>query len=583
VSTEGVANYVLNITASVHFDEYVHVTFPNSNNAECDLPGPEWTTTLSADGCTNEYFLNVPVATLLGKCGFSQLENNDIENQLFQNIVSMETNRSCTAFVTQEASRNVTWYPTRETEFTIRVTSPTTVTATSDDIEVVGTVYQLQLLGDLTIDPDIDTGIPTVTGVFVTSTQWPYQLEADTFPPGLSADINASTWTVNRTVCNLTETDNLPANRPPCQQEWYFSFQTNKACGEKNQLTGDQITLNFGNECSFGFDGECAPALSVQPGLNWKLFSPDYCISSDSIVLIGDAKAYKYDGLTPPVDAFGSADLAVLPGGSFSSENLYTVESVFYCEFTVTVDGSAAELTGTDLQKVEVVAQTEGQDNIVVYDTINGITNTQTFKVYDDNFGTNIDPKYTQYRTRFEFQWLDGVTINLVDVLDATQPVEVVITVVADFTSNLNYEPVKDHPVLSKLARQTHGKSRQSKKSLMAAGDSRNSANFVQATVTRTKTASPSGGDSSDSSVAGVEITTGTIGAAVALVAVFAIVVVVVVKARKNSTSTSTTGNKLPPSSSFQENVGYDLNSLPMVQLDQQVMHTPGAPMYAQQ
>jgi hypothetical protein len=46
---------------------------------------------------------------------------------------------------------------TRETQYEIEVVAPTNTTAKTGGLELFGTAFKLDLLGDLTITPDIDT------------------------------------------------------------------------------------------------------------------------------------------------------------------------------------------------------------------------------------------------------------------------------------------------------------------------------------------------------------------------------------------------------------------------------------------
>jgi hypothetical protein len=113
------------------------------------------------------------------------------------------------------------------------------MTAKSGDLEVFGTAYALELLGDLSITPDIDTNMPTTTGFFLTETQHPYKLHEAVFE--LTGDFNYDSFEMTGTYCTADSTD-----RPACQQTWSYSFQPNETCSNKAQLEGElvQITWN---------------------------------------------------------------------------------------------------------------------------------------------------------------------------------------------------------------------------------------------------------------------------------------------------------------------------------------------------
>jgi Thrombospondin type 3 repeat len=123
------------------------------------------------------------------------------------------------------------------------IIAPTNVTTKSGDLEVFGTAYTLELLGDLTITPD-------------------------------NTDTNA-TFELTGTMSYCTS-DN--SNRLACQQTWSYSFQSNETYPTTAQLPAagrragaDHLECEL--QCCF-FDGECTPSFVVQPEATFSLSSP---------------------------------------------------------------------------------------------------------------------------------------------------------------------------------------------------------------------------------------------------------------------------------------------------------------------
>jgi hypothetical protein len=461
IGDDDLAYYRIQMNASYHWSEYVKVLFPESDNDHCDYPSGvvDWSVQHAIDEpCTMLYSVDIPVSDFLGKCGFSQTIRNS-DSMLFQQTAQILTNRTCEdgridqLSLSSDVELSETRAITRETQYEIEIIAPTNATAKTGGLEVFGTAFKLDLLGDLTITPDIDTNMPTISGFFVTETQHPYELQDPVF--ALTGDFNYATFELTGTYCTA---DN--STRLPCQQTWSYSFQPNQTCPDKAQLEGELVQVTWNVNCSDGFIGECAPSFAVQPEATFSLNSPIYCFSSDYIELTPSMEVYQYDQLTANSANFGASNLGTLTDNGFSVERAFTIDSQLYAEFTVTVVGSAVTLTATTLKKAST---TSVLGQVVLYETNAAeqiITQATTFSVHDTGFGTDESSDFADYRTRFQFTWLNGTTV-LLDDIDLAQTVSLSATTVSSFTNvqSLRKAGIDErHPVLSKLNSDQHTK-----------------------------------------------------------------------------------------------------------------------------
>jgi hypothetical protein len=534
------AYYRIQMNASAHWNDYVRVVFPNSDGNWCDYPSSSdvtWSVqSASDDPCMKQYSADIAMSDFLGKCGFDQ-EIRNSDSLLFQQTVHIQTNRTC------EDPRIGTVPVTRETQYEVQVIAPTNATASIAGLEVFGTAFKLDLLGDLTITPDIDTNMPTITGFFVTETQHPYELHEPVFE--LTGDFNYATFELTGTYCTADNT-----NRPACQQTWSYSFQPNQTCPDKAQLEGELVQITWNVNCSDGFDGECAPSFAVQPEATFSLNSPVYCFSSDYIELTPALEVYQFDQLTVNSANFDAASVGTLTDNGFSAERVFTIDSQLYAEYTVVAAGTGVTLTATTLKKVSTTTSSRGE--LVLYETNAAeqvITQATTFSVHDTGFGTDESSDFADYRTRFQFTWLNDTTVLLDSTEDLAQTIALSATAISIFTNvqSLRKAGIDErHPILSKLNSDRHSKEQEdSYMTLFADGDEpRDSKTTVLARLAPTSTNTPAASTTSS----GFVVSPTVAAAGIALIAVVALVAFAVM--RKDNKSNESHKPSLPASSS---------------------------------
>jgi hypothetical protein len=553
IGDDDLAYYRIQMNASRHWSEYVKVLFPESDNDHCDYPSGVVTwavTTASDDPCTKQYSVDIPTSDFLGKCGFSQTIRNS-DSMLFQQTAQILTNRTCEdgrinqlslSDVELSATRSVS----RETQYEIEIVAPTNATAKTGGLEVFGTAFKLDLLGDLTITPDIDTNMPTITGFFVTETQHPYELQDPVFE--LTGDFNYATFELTGTYCTA---DN--STRLPCQQTWSYSFQPNQTCPDKAQLEGELVQVTWNVNCSDGFIGECAPSFAVQPEATFTLNSPIYCFSSDYIELTPALEVYQFDQLTANSADFGASNLGTLTDHGFSVERVFTIDSQLYAEYTVVAAGTGVTLTATTLKKVSTTTSSRGE--LVLYETNAAeqvITQATTFVVHDTGFGTGESSDFADYRTRFEFTWLNDTTVLLDSTEDLAQTIALSATAISIFTNvqSLRKAGIDErHPVLSKLNAERFSKEQEDKHMILFAdGDEpRDSKTTVLARLAPASTNTPAASTASS----GFVVSPTVAAAGVALIAVVALVAFAVVRrGNDNASKAPAVQHQLPASSS---------------------------------
>jgi hypothetical protein len=554
IGDDDLAYYRIQMNASRHWSEYVKVLFPESDNEHCDYPSGVvvWdVTTASDDPCTKQYSVDIAVSDFLGKCGFSQTIRNG-DSMFFQQTAQILTNRTCEdgrinqlslSDVELSATRSVS----RETQYEIEIVAPTNATAKTGGLEVFGTAFKLELLGDLTITPDIDTNMPTISGFFVTETQHPYELQDPVFE--LTGDFNYATFELTGTYCTA---DN--STRLPCQQTWSYSFQPNQTCPDKAQLEGELVQVTWNVNCSDGFIGECAPSFAVQPEATFTLNSPIYCFSSDYIELTPALEVYQFDQLTANSADFGASNLGTLTDNGFSVERVFTIDSQLYAEYTVVAAGTGVTLTATTLKKVSTTTSSRGE--LVLYETNAAeqvITQATTFVVHDTGFGTGESSDFADYRTRFEFTWLNDTTVLLDSTEDLAQTIALSATAISIFT---NVQSLRDagiderHPVLSKLNAERFSKEQEDKHMILFAdGDEpRDSKTTVLA---RLAPASTTNTPAASTASSGFVVSPTVAAAGIALIAVVALVAFAVIRrGSDNASKAPAVQHQLPASSS---------------------------------
>jgi hypothetical protein len=539
IGDDDLAYYRIQMNASRHWSEYVKVLFPESDSDHCDYPSGVvvWdVTTASDDPCTKQYSVDIPVNDFLGKCGFGQTIREGGNSLLFQQTAQILTNRTCEDGRINQLSLNSdvelseTRSITRETQFEIQVLAPTNTTAKTGGLEVFGTAFKLDLLGDLTISPDIDTNMPTISGFFVTETQHPYELQDPVFE--LTGDFNYATFELTGTYCTA---DN--STRLPCQQTWSYSFQPNQTCPDKAQLEGELVQITWNVNCSDGFIGECAPSFAVQPEATFTLNSPVYCFSSDYIELTPALEVYQFDQLTANSANFGASTLGTLTDNGFSVERVFTIDSQLYAEFTVVAAGTGVTLTATTLKKVSTTTSSRGE--LVLYETNAAeqvITQATTFSVHDTGFGTDESSDFADYRTRFQFTWLNDTTVLLDSTEDLAQTIALSATAISIFTNvqSLRKAGIDErHPVLSKLNADQHSKEQEDKHMILFAdGDEpRDSKTTVLA---RLAPASTTNTPAASTASSGFVVSPTVAAAGIALIAVVALVAFAVIRRSNN-------------------------------------------------
>jgi hypothetical protein len=539
IGDDNLAYYRIQMNASDHWDDYVRVVFPNSENNWCDYPASKkvnWVVTRASDnGCTNMYSVDIPVNDFLGKCGFEQQIRNG-DSLFFKQTVQIQTNRTCEdgrinqLSLSSDVELSETRSVSRETQYEIEIIAPTNTTAKTGGLEVFGTAFKLDLLGDLTITPDIDTNMPTISGFFVTETQHPYELQDPVFE--LTGDFNYATFELTGTYCTA---DN--STRLPCQQTWSYSFQPNQTCPDKAQLEGELVQITWNVNCSDGFIGECAPSFAVQPEATFSLNSPVYCFSSDYIELSPSLEVYQFDQLTVNSADFDAASVGTLTDNGFSVERVFTIDSQLYAEYTVVAAGTGVTLTATTLKKVSTTTSSRGE--LVLYETNAAeqvITQATTFSVHDSGFGTDESSDFADYRTRFEFTWLNGTTVLLDSTEDLAQTIALSATAISIFTNvqSLRKAGIDErHPVLSKLNSDRFAKEQEdSYTTLFSDGDEpRDSKTTILARLAPASTTTPA----TSTATSGFVVSPTVAAAGIALIAVVALVAFAVIRRSNNS------------------------------------------------
>jgi hypothetical protein len=554
IGDDDLAYYRIQMNASRHWSEYVKVLFPESDNDHCDYPSGvvTWAVDIAnGDPCTNMYSVDIPMNDFLGKCGFSQTIRNS-DSMLFQQTVQILTNRTCEdgrinqLSLSSDVELSETRAITRETQYEVEIVAPTNATAKTGGLEVFGTAFKLDLLGDLTITPDIDTNMPTISGLFVTETQHPYELQDPVFE--LTGDFNYATFELTGTYCTA---DN--STRLACQQTWSYSFQPNQTCPDKAQLEGELVQITWNVNCSDGFIGECAPSFAVQPEATFTLNSPIYCFSSDYIELTPALEVYQFDQLTANSADFGASPLGTLTDNGFSVERVFTIDSQLYAEYTVVAAGTGVTLTATTLKKVSTTTSSRGE--LVLYETNAAeqvITQATTFLVHDTGFGTGESSDFADYRTRFQFTWLNDTTVLLDSTEDLAQTIALSATSISIFTNvqSLRKAGIDErHPVLSKLNSDQHSKEQEDKHMILFAdGDEpRDSKTTVLA---RLAPASTTNSPAASTASSGFVVSPTVIGAGVALIAVVALVAFAVIRRHVKSANISSKSTRTLATSS---------------------------------
>jgi hypothetical protein len=551
IGDDNLAYYRIQMNASAHWSEYVKVLFPESDNDHCDYPSGVVTWDVSHasdDPCTKMYSVDIPTSDFLGKCGFSQTIRNS-DSMLFQQTAQILTNRTCedgriNQLSLSDVELSETRAISRETQYEIEIVAPTNATAKTGGLEVFGTAFKLDLLGDLTITPDIDTNMPTISGFFVTETQHPYELQDPVF--ALTGDFNYATFELTGTYCTA---DN--STRLPCQQTWSYSFQPNQTCPDKAQLEGELVQVTWNVNCSDGFIGECAPSFAVQPEATFTLNSPVYCFSSDYIELTPSLEVYQFDQLTANSADFGASTLGTLTDNGFSVERVFTIDSQLYAEYTVVAAGTGVTLTATTLKKVSTTTSSRGE--LVLYETNAAeqvITQATTFVVHDTVFGTDESSDFADYRTRFQFTWLNDSTVLLDSTEDLAQTIALSATAISIFTNVQSLREAgidEHHPVLSKLNADQHSKEQEDKHMILFAdGDEpRDSKTTVLA---RLAPASTTNTPAASTASSGFVVSPTVAAAGVALIAIVALVAFAVT--RRSNSSAKQPQQSLPASSS---------------------------------
>jgi Thrombospondin type 3 repeat len=562
IGDDDLAYYRIQMNASAHWSDYVKVLFPESDNDHCDYPSGVVTWAVSHatdDVCTKMYSVDIPMNDFLGKCGFSQTIREGGNSLLFQQTAQILTNRTCedgriNQLSLSDVELSETRAITRETQYEIEIVAPTNTTAKTGGLEVFGTAFKLDLLGDLTITPDIDTNMPTISGFFVTETQHPYELQDPVFE--LTGDFNYATFQLTGTYCTA---DN--STRLPCQQTWSYSFQPNQTCPDKAQLEGELVQITWNVNCSDGFIGECAPSFAVQPEATFTLNSPIYCFSSDYIELTPSLEVYQFDQLTANSANFGASTLGTLTDNGFSVERVFTIDSQLYAEYTVVAAGTGVTLTATTLKKVSTTTSSRGE--LVLYETNAAeqvITQATTFVVHDTGFGTGESSDFADYRTRFEFKWLNDTTVLLDSTEDLAQTIALSATAISIFTNVQSLRKAgidEHHPVLSKLNADQHSKEQEDKHMILFAdGDEpRDSKTTVLA---RLAPASTTNTPAASTASSGFVVTPTVAAAGVALVAVVALVAFAVT--RRSNNASKDQQPSLPASSSGVQLTDYPVN-----------------------
>jgi hypothetical protein len=540
-------DYIVNITViNGMFDASIQVTFPDSDtDLVCDLDITSaaaaaadthlyWSSIneTSSMTCNTIYTLRVPTSTLLDKCGFSQ---RDVGNYVvFGQQVDIATNRSCTI-----DGRLDTQYQSRSTTFSLTLNTLDTVTAIASGLEVFGEIFALHLLGDITLTPDIDTGLAFVQGIFVTDSNHPYMLEFQDIDAN-STVFNVSTFETTNETCTADNT--FPHDA--CQQKWNFSMTTAMSCHDIDYAPINQafINMTFNVACSLGFNGECAA--EFQQGLGFVIYvtAPDHCLANDAVGLSGTVEPFGYSGsansqnidqegnfqMSALNTAFGSPTLAAPSAvDDYVKTTAFVEDSVLYAEFEVSSAGSAVRLTSTGITRVTIKPLLAHENDKVVYDSAKGIYH-ERVSIYNDSFGTSVDSLYADTRARFALQWKVGDTVNLDPGVEEAQTINVEVVTVSSFI-NAASESDAANPIIRMLSNEQHVQSAET--SAFVLFDENSGAKGTSASRATTITRRSSGSENAITKTSGdiVEAMGGTAAAAAAVCAAIAVMVAVAV------------------------------------------------------
>jgi hypothetical protein len=390
-------------------------------------PNTFWTRESNSDAdCNTVYNFLAPINWVLGYCGYTQDNDREPGRTHFLNTIKIKT-------IQTRDDLRTPYNATREFPFTSDISIATNTTATVTGLQVFGTAYTLDLLGDLkvTVTDNFASGgettpyLYTVSGTVVTSVQWPYRLEnsEDSAHPHFNKqDFTA----VADTYCD-GEADNNTA----CTQEWDFSFniETSVACVKDTgitSLTDEWIWMKFIVNCSAQFTGECAPDFEVDPAMNLTLTSSDFCPKQSEISLETDTDTYAFqpvgedntaipngvseEWLTETTSAsIGGDPFAQTILSAYVEETIYTYESTLYGEARVRVADGAATLATTNITQIRTVPSNDQlYVTRIVYDadvsgTIESSKADSTVKVANTGFGV-VSSGYENSRVRFQFQ-----------------------------------------------------------------------------------------------------------------------------------------------------------------------------------
>jgi FG-GAP repeat len=576
-------------TISNGYGNAFKVVFDDSTTSVCDLDttglteddasyGSYWSRVgYSVSACTEDWQMVVPINVALGDCGYTQDNAREPGRTHFLNTIKLNTNQ------TRNDLRDV-YYATREFPFTSDISIATNTTATVTGLQVFGTAYTLNLLGDLKVTVTDNFGnnpsIPyvyTVSGTVVTSVQWPYRLELS--EDSAHEHFNSQDFTaVANTYCDA-EADNNTA----CTQEWDFSFniETDVACVENTgieSLTNEWVWMKFIVNCSAQFTGECAPDFAVDPAMNLTLASANFCPKKSTISLETFTNTYAFqpagedntavpngDGeewLTESTSAVVTTTTQTI-FGSYVEEAIFTYESTLYGEVRVGVADGAATLATTNITQIRTVpSDTNTYSTRVVYDadvtgTIESSKSDASVKTANTGFGSTA--AYEKNRARFQFQ-LNNNTFDRNNAAhesaDAAEGGSIEIDLIVTFSEGAN--SIDDEWASAVLLQQfvvdNNGKSVPIRASVPAAdldsvslyedsGTFTASANFQLGSNIAPPTVTGQNASSASNAL--------TIGAvAVAGVAVIALVAAVVMR-RPQPTKPANDLNALPQSSSF--------------------------------
>jgi VCBS repeat-containing protein len=423
------SNYCLDIGHDFAFDVLFDVTFPNSvalqDNAielssgggYCDFTSTDPTAndgiwSYVTGSAESELNMTISAADMLGKCGFVQDLNDRGDGKIhFVQTVTIS------GVQTRENAIRQEYNVTRSSQFIIDIAILPNVTAVVDSIDVYGTAFVLDLLGDMQVDISA-TADPTsnydydyiVNGQLVTSTQYPYHMEGPVY--SFDTDVfNASTWSMSPdTYC--------ANNAPECVQTWSFSvnLRSDVACISRTELTNDLINITFQVNCSEMFDGECAPDFATDPAVTIVLSSPDMCPSVSNVSLSSTLDLYAYVGADTSVPAPVSGTSSFFstsqdaPPSEFRNEGIFVFESSVFGEANVLVSGNAATLATTTILSITTDPAGYAAKEIYSFDpdTQQEEKSDSSIAVNHDSFGTGT---YPDSRARFSFPW-NSNTLN---------------------------------------------------------------------------------------------------------------------------------------------------------------------------